>query len=82
MKRFQKSYDRINLPTAQTPSPMGHYRVKRSSFFILAIENGTAKDLKFAKDISGAPVTKQPNFGRPIAYQVPFYSRLGLRLSF
>jgi hypothetical protein len=46
------------------------------------IENGTKKDLAFAKDIGGAPLVQQPNFGRTIAYQMPFYSRLGLRLSF
>jgi hypothetical protein len=46
------------------------------------IENGTKKDLAFAKDISGAPIQQQPNYGRPVAYQLPFYSRLGLRLTF
>jgi hypothetical protein len=46
------------------------------------IVNGTAQDLKFAKDLSGAPLTKNPNFGQPIAYQMPFNARLGLRLTF
>ena len=33
-------------------------------------------------DEDDAPVQQQPNYGRPIAYQLPFYSRLGLRLTF
>lgn len=46
------------------------------------IVNGTSQDLKFAKDYSGAPLTKNPNFGQPIALQMPFNARLGLRLTF
>jgi hypothetical protein len=46
------------------------------------IENGTKKDLLFAKNAFGAPVTKNANYGRAISYQAPFYSRLGLRVKF
>jgi hypothetical protein len=46
------------------------------------IENGTKSDLAFAKNAFGQPVTKNANFGRPISYQAPFYSRMGLRLMF
>ncbi len=46
------------------------------------IVNGTAQDLKYAKDVTGAPLAKNPNFGQPIAYQMPFNARLGLRLNF
>ncbi|MES1157458.1 MAG: TonB-dependent receptor, partial [Haliangium ochraceum] len=46
------------------------------------IVNGTPSDLKYAKDLSGAPITKNPNYGQPIAYQTPFNARLGLRLTF
>lgn len=46
------------------------------------IVNGTPQDLKFAKNAGGAPITKNPNFGQPLAYQDPFNARLGLRLSF
>jgi hypothetical protein len=46
------------------------------------IVNGTAQDLKYAKDFSGAPLTKNPNFGNPLAYQTPFNARFGLRLTF
>jgi hypothetical protein len=47
-----------------------------------AIVNGTVTDLKFAKNINGAPLSKNPNFGQAIATQAPFSTRLGVRLSF
>ncbi|MDB4982519.1 MAG: TonB-dependent receptor plug [Myxococcales bacterium] len=48
------------------------------------IENGTAKDLKYAKDISGASLESQknPNYGHALVYQVPFHGRMGVRLTF
>jgi hypothetical protein len=46
------------------------------------IVNGTTADLKFAKNSSGQPISKNPNFGQPLAYQTPFNARLGLRLTF
>jgi Carboxypeptidase regulatory-like domain/TonB-dependent Receptor Plug Domain len=48
------------------------------------VVNGTAKDLKFAKDIFGNSVESQknPNFGRPTQYQLPFHGQMGLRLTF
>jgi hypothetical protein len=46
------------------------------------IVNGNASDLKYAKNIGGAPITKNPNYGHPLAYQDPFHGRLGLRLTF
>jgi len=46
------------------------------------IVNGTPSDLKYAKDLSGAPISKNPNYGQPIAFQTPFNARLGLRLTF
>lgn len=46
------------------------------------IINGTPQDLKYAKNMNGAPVAKNPNFGRPLAYQTPINARLGLRLTF
>jgi hypothetical protein len=49
---------------------------------VAPIENGTKDDLKFAKNAFGGPIAKNANFGRPISYQAPFYSRLGLRLMF
>ena len=47
-----------------------------------AIVNGTVSDLKFAKNISGQPLIKNPNFGQAVKTQAPFSTRLGLRLSF
>jgi hypothetical protein len=46
------------------------------------IVNGTTQDLKYAKNTSGQPIAKNPNFGNPLAYQTPFNARLGLRLTF
>jgi hypothetical protein len=46
------------------------------------IENGTVNDLRFAKNLSGAPITKNPNFGQGTVYQAPIHGRLGLRLLF
>ena len=46
------------------------------------IANGTPQDLKFAKTSAGGPISKNPNFGQPLAYQDPFSARLGLRLTF
>jgi hypothetical protein len=49
---------------------------------VAPIQNGTAKDLAYAKSATGGPATPNKNFGHPISYQAPFYSRLGLRLMF
>ena len=46
------------------------------------IVNGTPSDLKYAKDISGAPITKNPNYGHALLFQRPFNGRFGLRLTF
>jgi len=46
------------------------------------IVNGTPDDLKYAKNLNGQPINKNPNFGRALAYQAPFHARLGLRLTF
>jgi hypothetical protein len=46
------------------------------------IVNGTPSDLKYAKDISGAPIVKNPNYGQPLLYQRPFNGRFGLRMTF
>jgi hypothetical protein len=47
-----------------------------------AIVGGTPSDLKYAKNLFGAPVTKNPDYGHALAYQTPFHARLGLRLTF
>jgi hypothetical protein len=46
------------------------------------IVNGTPTDLKYAKNTSGAPITKNPSCGQTVVYQTPFYTRLGMRLMF
>jgi hypothetical protein len=47
-----------------------------------SIVNGTPADLKYAKSVTGAPITKNPNYGQALAFQQPFHGRLGLRLTF
>jgi hypothetical protein len=49
---------------------------------VAPIENGTASDLKYAKNLNGQPVKLNNNWGHAINYQAPFYTRLGLRLMF
>jgi hypothetical protein len=46
------------------------------------IVNGQPSDLKYAKDVSGAPIVKNPNYGHALLYQRPFNGRFGLRLTF
>jgi hypothetical protein len=46
------------------------------------IVNGTKEDLKYAKNTSGQPISKNPNFGNALSYQPPFHARLGLRVLF
>ncbi len=46
------------------------------------IVNGTVKDLQYAKNIFGAPVSKNPNFGQPTVFQQPVHGQLGLRFLF
>jgi hypothetical protein len=47
-----------------------------------SIVNGTPSDLAYAKDISGAPLAKNPNYGHALLYQQPFRGRFGLRVTF
>jgi hypothetical protein len=49
---------------------------------VAPIQNGTKKDLAYAKSAIGGPATPNKNFGNATSYQAPFYSRLGLRLMF
>jgi len=46
------------------------------------IVGGTVRDLRNLKTAAGAPVTVNPSFRKPTAYQLPLSGRLGVRLSF
>jgi hypothetical protein len=46
------------------------------------IVNGTKADLAYLKNTSGAPVTVNPQFLQPTAYQLPFSARVGAKLAF
>ncbi|MBI5507919.1 MAG: TonB-dependent receptor [Deltaproteobacteria bacterium] len=49
---------------------------------VLPIKNGTTKDLPYAVTTSGQPVRKNPSYGRPTQYQLPFSGQLGARMFF
>ena len=49
---------------------------------VLPIKGGTLADLNGLTSPDGTPVIKNPNFGRPIAYQSPRQFRFGIRLTF
>src|SRR5262249_17994654 len=49
---------------------------------VAPIVNGTPDDLKYAKDVNGAPIQKNANFGNALAYQAPLPARLGLPFTF
>ena len=46
------------------------------------IVNGTVNDLKYAKNLFGTPISKNPNFGQGTVFQQPFHGRIGLRFLF
>lgn len=46
------------------------------------IKDGTMEDLKTLETTDGLPVTPNPNFGNPTAYQIPRQFSFGLRLTF
>ncbi len=46
------------------------------------IVNGTHAGPEVRQERGRRPLTKNPNFGQPLAYQDPFSARLGLRLTF
>lgn len=46
------------------------------------IVNGDKSQLDYARNLSGNPVAKNPNYGKAIAYQAPFSAQLGFRLKF
>ncbi|PRQ03292.1 TonB dependent receptor [Enhygromyxa salina] len=49
---------------------------------VVPIEGGTLADLEGYTDGSGEPIVKNPNFGKPSAYQSPRLFRFGVRLDF
>ncbi|MES1171778.1 MAG: carboxypeptidase regulatory-like domain-containing protein [Bacteroidota bacterium] len=49
---------------------------------VAPIVNGSKEDLKYAINIFGTPVAKNPNFGQGTVFQQPFHGRIGLRFLF
>jgi hypothetical protein len=76
---LELSVELFNLFNRRTPLRMDdNYTYDMAA----AIVGGSARDLPYAKNYGGQPVTVNPNFGRPTAYQPPFHGRLGLRISY
>ena len=46
------------------------------------IIQGTKDQLDYAYNTNGKVVTKNPNYGQPIAFQAPFSTQVGFRLKF
>jgi hypothetical protein len=46
------------------------------------VVNGTTGELAHLKDINGAVARQNENFGRPVAYQAPIFTRFGARFTF
>ncbi len=49
---------------------------------VAPIKNGTVADLRNLKNFNGSQPNLNPNYGQPIAYQLPLSMRFGLRVSF
>jgi hypothetical protein len=49
---------------------------------VAPIVNGTPEDLKYAKNVGGSPINKNPNFGNGFLFQAPIHGRLGVRFLF
>jgi hypothetical protein len=49
---------------------------------VTPLKGGTMDQLKMLKNTDGNPVTPNPNFGKPIAYQTPRQFSFGIRLTF
>ena len=69
----------FNLLNTRTPTNVDQqYTLDR----VMPITNGSIADLTTLKNTDANPVTRNPNFGNPTAYQAPLYMRLGLRIAF
>jgi hypothetical protein len=49
---------------------------------VVPIEGASISDLASLKNIDGAPIVRNPNFGKPTAYQQPRMFSFGIRLIF
>jgi len=76
---FEAFFDLFNILDSRTALRMDdNYTFNTAA----PIVNGTANDLKYAKNTSGLPLEKNPNFGKPTAYQAPIHGRIGIRFLF
>jgi hypothetical protein len=49
---------------------------------VVPIKGGSLSDLETHTDVEGNPIVKNPNFGKPLAFQSPRQFRFGVRLNF
>lgn len=49
---------------------------------VAVIPGGKVSDLRYLRDLGGAPVVLNSNYGQPTAFQAPLYLRLGARMTF
>lgn len=73
---FFELYNILNTKTALRQDDDYTYDIA------MPIENGSVADLAYAKNISGQPLTLNPNFGQAVARQMPIHGRIGLRVLF
>ncbi len=50
--------------------------------FVRPIVGGGMDQLDYATNVDGNPITKNPNYGKAVAFQAPFSTQLGFRLRF
>jgi Carboxypeptidase regulatory-like domain len=73
------SVDIFNLTNAQAPLQVDQNYTFDS---VSPIVGGSARDLPYLKNTSGAPVSVNPGFLQPTQYQAPLSARVGAKLSF
>jgi hypothetical protein len=77
--RFDFYFDVFNLFNEQTVTGVNNLY---TSDVVDAIPNGKPSDLANLMSKAGKPVTTNPNYGQPTAYQSPLSLRFGVRASF
>ena len=77
--RVELSWDTFNLINQRTPTEVDD---QYTYDYVSPIENGKAEDLAYLRNQNGQPVTRNPNYAQPTAYQAPLSMRFGAKLSF
>jgi hypothetical protein len=75
----QVSVDLFNVTNAQAPTVADQNYTLDS---VSPIAGGSAGDLAYLRNTSGARASVNPTFLRPLTYELPFSARFGAKLSF